>query len=173
MNYSSAMMLKYNEHEQEPKAQSRHHEEIDRDELLGMVFQEGTPRLGRRLAVSRHVFGNRSFRHLDPKFQQFPMNSGRTPGWIRQAHLTNQRSNLGGNLGSARTAFALPFPVKTKHFSMQTNNGLGFNDDQCRTPARPNPGKPNSEDSVCTVQMNPTPLGSAQNIQLVAQGNDL
>jgi hypothetical protein len=138
-----------------------------------MIFQECPPRLGRRLAVSRHVFGNRGFRHLDPEFQQFSMNSGRTPDRIRQAHFTDQRSNLGGNLGSARTTFALPLPEKTKPFSMPSNHSLGFHDDQCRTPARPNLGEPNPENPVRAVKLNPTSLGSAQNNQLMAQSNDL
>ena len=117
---------------------------------------------GRGLAVSRHVFGNRGFRNLDSQFQQFPVNSGRTPGWIRQAHFTNQRSNLGGNLRSARTTFALPLPVKSKTYSMPGNDSLGFKDDQNRTPARPNLGEPNPENPVCTVKLNTTSLGSAQ-----------
>jgi hypothetical protein len=158
MQYSSAMMLQHNEHEQEPEAQRGHYEEINRDELLSVIFQECPPRLGRRLPVSRHVFGNRGFRHLDPEFQQFPMNSGRTPGWIRQAHFTDQRSNLGGNFRSARTAIALPSSVKTKSFSMPGNDSRRLDDDQSRTPAGPNLGEPNPEKSVCSVKLNPTPL---------------
>jgi hypothetical protein len=49
----------------------------------------------------------------------------------------------------------------------------GFHDDQRGTPARPNSGNPDPKKSVCTVQRNTTVLGSAQNIQLVAQSNDL
>ena len=82
MDDFSAMMLQHNEHEQEPKAQSWHYDEINRDELLGMIFQECPPCLRRMFAVSRHVLGNRGFRQFDPELQQLPVNSGRTPGWI-------------------------------------------------------------------------------------------
>ena len=110
MHDSSAMMFQHNKHEQKPETQCGNNEEIDRDKLLGMIVQECPPRLGRRLVVSRHVFGSRGFRHLDPEFQQFPVDSGRTPGWIRQAHFTDQRSNLGRNIRSARTPLTLPLP---------------------------------------------------------------
>ena len=153
MHDSSAMMLQQDKHEQEPKAQRGHHEEINGDELLGMIFQECPPRLGRRLAVSRHVFGNRGFRHLDPEFQQLSVNSERTPGWIPQAHFMNQGANLGGNLGPARTRFALPLPVKTKTFSMPGNHSLWFHDDQSRTPARPNPGELNPEQPIRPAEL--------------------
>jgi integrase len=43
--------------------------------------------------------------------------------------------------------FTLPLPIKTKTLSMPGNHSLGFDlgfdDHQSRTPARPNPGKPN------------------------------
>ena len=129
MHDSSAMMLKHNKHELEPETQRGHCEENDRDKLLGMIFQEGPPRLGRRLAVSRHVCGDGGFRYLDPEFQQFPVNSGRTPDRIRQAHLTDQRSNLGRNFRSAGKTFALPLPVKTKTFSMPGNHSLRSDED--------------------------------------------
>ena len=123
--------------------------------------------------MSDHVLRNRGFANVDPEFQQFSMNSGRTPGWIRQAHFPDQRSNLGGNFGSTWTTFTLPLPVKTKTFSMPGNDCLWLHDEQSRTPARPNLGEPNPENPVCAVKLNPTPLRSAQNIQLVAQSKNL
>ncbi len=111
MDDSSAMMLKHNKHEQETKAQRGNYEEIDRVELLGMIFQECPPRLGRRLAVSRNVFGNRSFLNFDFKYQQFSVDSRCTPDRIRYAHFTNQIANRGGDFRSAGAVFALPCPT--------------------------------------------------------------
>jgi hypothetical protein len=56
---------------------------------------------------------------------------------------------------------------------MPGNHSLGFNNDQSRTPTGPNPGKANPENPVCTVKLNPTSLGSAQNIHLMSQSNNL
>ena len=69
MHDSSAMMLQHNKHEQEPETQSRYHEEINRDELLGMMFQECPPGLRRWLAMPNHVLGDSGFGQLDPEFQ--------------------------------------------------------------------------------------------------------
>ena len=40
-------------------------------------------------------------------------------------------------------------------------------------PIGPMFGEPNPEDSVCLVELNPTPLASSQDIQLVPKSNNL
>src|SRR5215469_17124950 len=54
VNDAPAMMSQHDKHEQHPKADGRHGEEVDRDEMLDMVVQESPPGLGRGLPVFRH-----------------------------------------------------------------------------------------------------------------------
>jgi len=51
--------------------------------------------------------------------------------------------------------------------------GFGFDDHQDRAPIGPMFGEPNPENSVCPVELNPTPLALAQDIQLVPKSNNL
>src|SRR5215472_8312123 len=51
MNDAPAMMSQDHKHEQHPKADGRHREEVDRDQISHMVVQESPPGLGRGLPV--------------------------------------------------------------------------------------------------------------------------
>ncbi len=54
-------------------------EEINRDELLGVVFQKCAPRLRGRVWMPDHVLGNSRLGDIDSKFEQFAMNSRSSP----------------------------------------------------------------------------------------------
>src|SRR6516164_1268171 len=51
VNDAAAMMSQHDKHEQHAKADRRHGEEVDRDEILDMVVQESPPSLRRRFPV--------------------------------------------------------------------------------------------------------------------------
>src|SRR5215472_3140153 len=76
---SAAMMSQHHKHEQHPKADRRHGEEVDRDEILDMVVQEGPPSLGRGFPLLGYEAGNRALRDRDSQLEQFPANARRTP----------------------------------------------------------------------------------------------
>ena len=76
---AAAMMSQHDKHEQHPKADRRHGEEVDRDEILDMVVQESPPSLGRGFPVLGHEAGNRTLRDRDSQLEQFPVNPSRAP----------------------------------------------------------------------------------------------
>ena len=47
--------------------------EVDGDQVIDMVIQERSSRLGGRFPLSRHQSGDRPFRDLNPQFLQFPV----------------------------------------------------------------------------------------------------
>jgi hypothetical protein len=96
MHRASAVMAENHEGEQELKCDGGHHEEVCRGQVLGVIFEKGSPRLGRRFPVPGHVFGDCCLRHLDSNLQQFPMNAWSTPSRVGEAHLTNQLPNFRG-----------------------------------------------------------------------------
>lgn len=161
-----SMMLQHYEYKQESEVQGGNQEEIHRDELFGVVLQESPPRLRRWLAVSDHVVGDRGFRNLNSEFQQLSMNPRRSPERICQTHLTDQIPSFLGNDRSANTlSSTLPSPVQPKSPPMPADHGLRLDDQQHRPPIGPNFGEPNPDNSISSVELNPTPLASAQDIQ--------
>ena len=96
MNHAAAFMRQDNEHEQDPRFRRRNREEIDRNQIVDVILQEGSPRLGRRRVPSRHQAGNRPFRNPNSQFEQFPMNAGCAPTKIRLRHRLHELSNIGG-----------------------------------------------------------------------------
>src|SRR5260370_2962144 len=58
MHRTSPIMAKNHEGEQELKSDGRHDEEVYGDQVLGVVFEKGSPRLGGRFPVPDHVLGD-------------------------------------------------------------------------------------------------------------------
>ena len=71
-----------------------HGEEVDRDQLLGMVLQEGAPSLRRRFAAAHHIFADTALRDVDAQLEQFAVDAGCTPTGILPADLANQISDF-------------------------------------------------------------------------------
>jgi hypothetical protein len=66
--------------EQQSKVDRRNHKEVHCPDTGHMIAQKGLPRLARPGASTfGHVFGDRRLSDLDPEFQQFAMNTRRTP----------------------------------------------------------------------------------------------
>src|SRR5260370_33011870 len=94
MHRASPIMAKNHEGAQELKRDGGHDEQVYGDQVLGVVFEKGSPLLGGRLLVPDHVLGDRSLRHLYTEFQEFAMDARRTPARVGEAHLTDQIANF-------------------------------------------------------------------------------
>jgi hypothetical protein len=90
-----------------------------------VVFQERFPALRRCLPVSNHVLGYCGLRYLNAKFEQFSMNSWRTPLRICSTHFTNEYPHIPFYTGPPK-ATTLPPPIVTKSLPMPTNHGRGL-----------------------------------------------
>ena len=81
------------------------------------------------------------------------MNARRAPARIVIAHLPNEGTNLGWNRWPARLASPnLPRPENAKRIAVPGNDGFGLDDDQRRTPVRPDAGQPNPQKTIGCLQ---------------------
>ena len=106
-----------------------------RHHRLGVVPHEGVPSAGSATRASRvQVLAHRARR--DPEAQldsQFISDSFLAPGWVLPIHLIDQFPEV---LRKQRTATLTGFPAPEypKSGSVPADEGLWFNDDQCRSP---------------------------------------
>ena len=132
------MICEHDEDEKNFEPDRMYREEVDRNELGHMIGEERSPRLGWRLGMADHVFGNGRLGNLNAQFQEFAVNSRRSPGRIVTTYGSNQIASFLGNTGtSGPTVANLPRPVPLKSLTMPTDDGFRFDDDQGRTPTRP------------------------------------
>jgi hypothetical protein len=74
-----AMMSEHDEDEQDPQARGGHGEEINRDEVLDMIGEEGPPGLRGRGPPRRYEPGDGAFSDVDAELQELPVDAGSTP----------------------------------------------------------------------------------------------
>ena len=79
MKHTSAIMSQDHQNEENPKRQRRYDEEIECNRLIEMVVQATLSRW-RRIGWSPwHVLVDGGFTDIDPKFQEFAVDSRGTP----------------------------------------------------------------------------------------------
>ena len=92
---------------EDAKSRGRHGEEVDRGERTDMVVEEGAPGLRRRLAcLGWHEAGNAALADVDAEFEQFAVDSWRSPRCVGFGHLTDERLGLRGDIILRRSARA-------------------------------------------------------------------
>ena len=79
VNNLAALVPQHEEDVEDPKRCGGHGEEIDRSKLRDMVIEERSPCLGRRLAVTDHVLGDRRLGDDDAKHLEFAVYARRAP----------------------------------------------------------------------------------------------
>jgi hypothetical protein len=89
------MVGKHDEDEEHPQTRGGDREEIEGDQIPGVVGEERPPGLGRRGLPLREEPGDGAFRHVDAQLLQFAMDSGRSPQGIRRRHPGDQGFDLG------------------------------------------------------------------------------
>ena len=96
-----------------------------------------------------HVFSDSCLRDIDSEFEQFAMNSRGSPEGIIFAHGADEITNILGNSRSSRfTMLAFPGPKQTESFTMPGDDCFRFNNDESRSPHRPEAKEPDPEESV-------------------------
>ena len=94
---ATPVMGQHQKHVKDLETDRGHSEEVDGDQLLGVILQEGAPGLRRRLAAAHHVFAHAALTDVDAEFEQLTVDAGCTPTGILSAHLADQISDLAGN----------------------------------------------------------------------------
>src|SRR5262244_3672501 len=87
---TSTMMCEHDEDEQNLEPDGVYREEVDRNELGHMIGEERSPRLGWRLEMADHVFSNGRLGNLNAKFEEFAVNSRRSPERVIATHGANE-----------------------------------------------------------------------------------
>lgn len=135
VHHGAPIMAKHDEAIQHTERGGRYREEVDRDDVLGMVVQEGSPCLRRRSAMADPVLVDGRSGHVVPEQREFRLNAWCAPKWVLAGHATDQLADLGGDLRSAwLPAARLPSPVQPEALLVPSDDGLGLDDDKYGTP---------------------------------------
>jgi hypothetical protein len=88
-------------------------EKVHRGDGFAMIAEKGEPTLGWLRIPGRSFYptGDRSFRDIETKHEQFPMDAWRSPGRILSHHPENPLSNFLASLSS---------PERVSHFGNQS-----------------------------------------------------
>src|SRR5881409_3324274 len=83
------------------------------------------------------------------EFEQFAVNPGGAPGWVRSAHQTDQIAYVFRNRRTPELAMPdLPCPKKAKAFPVPSDHGFGLDDDECGAPVSPHSAQRSPEEPV-------------------------
>src|SRR5215831_11940988 len=159
---------------QDLETESGHRKEIDRDQLLEVIVQEGAPGLRGRLAAAHHVLAHAALPDVEAEFDQLPVDAGCTPTGIFPAHPADQVSNRAGNERSSGLARShLPGPEPAKAGTMPGNDGFRLDDGQCRTPIAPDAEQTDPKHAIRWGQLRAFSRGPLKDADLVAQSQIL
>src|SRR5215472_6441486 len=87
---ATPVMGQHQKYVKDLETQGRHGKEIDRDQLLEVIVQEGAPSLRGRLSATHHVFADAGFADLNAEFEQFTVDAGCAPTCVVSAHAVDQ-----------------------------------------------------------------------------------
>jgi len=146
---AASIMGQHQEDVKHLEVDRRHGEEVDRNQLLGVIFQECAPGLRWGFARTRHIFADTAFPDVDAKLEIFAVDAGCSPSGVLPAHLADQLSDLARNDRSSRLAVPhLPSPEQAKAGTMPGKERFGFDDGQRRAPVMPEAGQADPQQAV-------------------------
>ena len=165
----SPSMAKHKKSKQVLEGQGWDHAEINRYDCLRVTAQECPPGLRWRSSASDHVLGDRRLGHLEPKLQQFAMNSRSAPQWVLLAHQPDEIAQLPLDSGPSWRSSRFPTPVGSKSGSMPPQDRGRLNNSGQTEQVRPHSGHPNHQGTV-TCPKPDTLWGSPQgDVELMTQ----
>ena len=124
---AAPVMSQHQEHIKDLETDRGHREEIDGDQLLGVILQKCAPSLRRRFAVAHHVFADAAFPDIDAELSSSPwMRGAPQPGFSR--HILRIRSRtareMTGRPGWPRRTFQVQNKRKPARCQAMTVSGL-------------------------------------------------
>ena len=171
---ATPVMGQHQKHVKDLEADCGHREEVDGDQLLGVILQKCAPGLRRRFAAPHHVFAHAALTDVDAEFEQFAVDAGCTPTKILPAHLADQILELARNDGSSELpAPHLPGPEQSKACTMPGYDRFGLDDGQRRAPVTPEAGQTDPPQAVPGGQFRTFSCGPLKHADLVAKSQVL
>jgi len=127
-----------------------------------MITQKGSPTPCRLRTSRRFPYPAlyRALRKFESKHFEFCMNSGRAPCLVLGDHAENDLSQFSAHTLSSCSAPASrkPRPIQLEALAMPANNCLRLNEDQCPTPASPQPPQHHPQQFVSSSKSRPRML---------------
>lgn len=138
-----------------------------------MIPQERTPGLGRRLTSSNQILGNGGLPDFNTELQQFPVDARCAPERVGRRHRADQHADLERHGRASHATSAPPRPDQAEPSTVPSQDGLGFDDHERRSPFMPHARDPNPEEAVRTRQAQPSRAGPLEHVDLVTQREQL
>src|ERR1700704_181408 len=107
------------------EANGRDNEQVHGGDVRRMVTQEGAPSLGRRSTSLDHVLRDAGLSDLEAELEQLAVDARRSPQWIVNTHVPDQRAQVRVNLRTASKEAGFPTPVPAEAGSVPSHEGLG------------------------------------------------
>src|SRR5258705_7365044 len=173
MQNAPTIMRQHQEHVQDLEPDRRHRKEVDGNQGLHVIVEEGPPGLGRRLAAAHQVFAHTGLADIDAELEQLAVNPRRSPEWVLTTHGPNQRADLFRHGRSPRLTVAdLPGPKQTKAFPVPADDGRGLDDKDAGLPVLPDGAQPGPQRAIRRGQFGSFD-GALENAELMAESEDL
>src|SRR5215471_3756075 len=173
MQNAPTVMGQHQEDIQDLEPDRRHRKEVDGNQGLQVIVEEGPPGLGRRLAAAHQVLAHTGLADVDAELEQLAVNPRRSPEWVLTTHGANQLAYLLGDAGSPRlTVSDLPGPEQAKAFPVPANDGRGLDDKDAGLPIVPDGAQPGPQQAIRRCQFRSF-YGALQNAELMAEREDL
>ena len=134
----AALMRQDQEDIEDAEGGGRDDKEIHRDEVLGVVVEEGLPGLV-AAAGSGAILADGGIRDCNSEFGQFGLNSFAAPGGIAGPHSPNEVDEFAVSGGSAAAGTGFPAPEQAKAQPMPSDDSLGLEEQQALLPVWPPP----------------------------------
>jgi hypothetical protein len=150
----------------------RNREEVDGNQLFGVIVQECPPSLRWRFWMSNHIFAHRRFGDLDAELKQLAVNSRRSPTYVVSAQRPDQFARFLWNASATVSMPNLPGPVPTERPTVPVNNSSGFHNPEGLTPSGPESGQRDPETPIHRFQLGLRILSLKHNA-LVSKGKNL
>src|SRR5207247_3564704 len=158
---ATPVMGQYQKHVEDLETDRGHGEEVDGDQLLGVILQECAPGLRRRLLSPMSM----------PSLSSSPWMRSAQPSGILPAHLADQISDLARkDRSSGLAAPHLPGPEQPKASTMPGKDCFWLDDGQRRAPVAPEAGRADPQQGGRRGQFRAFCVRPLKQGGLVAQG---
>ena len=169
----ASVVSQHQKHIQDLESDGRHRKEVDRNQSLYMIVEEGPPSLRWRLPVADHVLADARFADGNAKLEQFAVNPRCAPERVVPTHRTNQGSDVRRDCRSSQLSPSnLPRPEESEALAMPPDHRRRLHNHGTRLPIRPDRRQPGPQEPISDSQLRPLhrPL---QNTELMTKGQNL
>src|SRR5262245_43616741 len=114
MHQPAPAVAQHHKHEEHSKGRRGYREEVQGDQILGVILQKRAPRLRRWPSMPEDVLRNRRLRDRQAQLQQLAVDPGCAPERIGAAHPPNQITELRTDHRPTPSASTLPCPIPSE-----------------------------------------------------------